>query len=337
MPIGRATHRGANMRNFLWVAAVAAASLIAAEVSAQTYPSRPITMVVPFAAGGGQDVLARLLAPYMSETLKQPVIVENITGAGGMTGSARIARAAPDGYQLVIGGTGTHAVNQTFYKRPLYNAAIDFAPVALIAEVPLALIVRTDLPINDLPQFTRYAQVGQARMQYGSSGTGSSSHLTCVLLNAAIGVNVTHIPYRGAAPAIQELIAGRIDYGCSVLDSALPSIEGKLIRPVAVLSKVRTPSLPHLPSAHEQGLADFDANYWYALFLPRGASPPIVRKLHDAATAAMDNPSVRQRVAQFGLSIAAPERRSPEYLQEFVELEIEKWAAPIKASGATEE
>jgi tripartite-type tricarboxylate transporter receptor subunit TctC len=225
------------MRNFLSVAAITTALAIAAEASAQTFPSRPITMVVPFAAGGGQDVLARLLAPYMSETLKQPVIVENITGAGGMTGSARIARAAPDGYQLVIGGTGTHAVNQTFYKRPLYNAAIDFAPVALIAEVPLALVVRTDLPINDLPQFTRYAQVGHAKMQYGSSGTGSSSHLTCVLLNAAIGVNVTHIPYRGAAPAIRELIAGRIDYGCSVLDSALPSIEGKLIRPVAVLSR----------------------------------------------------------------------------------------------------
>jgi tripartite-type tricarboxylate transporter receptor subunit TctC len=325
-------------RRFLHLAAGAAAVPAVARISwAQAYPSRPITMVVPFAAGGGSDVAGRILASRLSELLGRPVIVENVVGAGGMTGSARVAKAVPDGYQFVLGGTGTHATNQTFYKTPLYNAATDFAPVALIAEEPMLLLTRNDLPANNLQEFIAYAKANQARMQFGSAGTGTSVHLGCVLLNAAIGVNVTHVPYRGAGPAMQDLIAGRIDYQCAASSAATSMVEGSLVKPIAILSRSRTATLPRLASAHEQGLADFDVNYWAALFLPQGTPTAIVQKLNSAVVATLATTSVRDRLRQLGSIVVDPERQSPEYLQKFVEGEIEKWAGPIKAAGVSAE
>src|SRR5690242_1855652 len=181
---------------------------------AQTYPARPMTMVIPFAAGGPTDVLGRVMAQRMSELLGQQVIVENLGGAGGMTGSKRVADAPPDGYNFLIGTVGTHAQSQTMYKKPLYNAATDFTPVALMAEVPIVLITRKDLPVKDLKEFVAYAKANQAKMQFGSAGAGSATHIGCVLLNYVIGVNITHVPYRGTGPAMQDLAAGRIDYLC---------------------------------------------------------------------------------------------------------------------------
>jgi tripartite-type tricarboxylate transporter receptor subunit TctC len=302
---------------------------------AQAYPSRAVTMVVTFAAGGGDDILARIVAPRLSEVLGQQVIIENVGGAGGMTGAARVAKAAPDGYQLVLGGTGPFAANQTLYKNPLYNAATDFAPVVLIAEQPIALIARKDLPAGNLPEFIAFAKSNQAKMQFGSPGTGSTSHLACALLNAAIGINVAHIPYRGGAPAFQDLLAGRIDYVCPYSSTAMPYIESRNVKAIAVLSKHRAATLPDLPTAQEQGLAGFEAYQWFGIFLPRGAAPAIIQTLHDAAIAAMDTPAVRERLKELGATVVPPERRSPEYLKTFVESEIEKWAAAIKASGVS--
>ena len=173
-----------------------------------------VTLVVPFAAGGPIDTIGRILATRLAELLGQQVIVENVGGAGGMTGTARVAKAAPDGYQVVLGNVGTHAGNQTLYRHPLYNAATDFAPVILVVELPLVLVARKDLPADDLPGFIAYAKANQATMQFGSGGAGSATHLACALLNAAVGIEVTHVPYRGGAPAMQDLIAGRIDYLC---------------------------------------------------------------------------------------------------------------------------
>src|SRR4051794_36050550 len=181
------------------------------------WPSRPLTMVVPFAAGGPVDVLGRILAQSLGEVVGRQVVIENVTGAGGMSGSLKVSQAAGDGYTFVLGSIGTHALNQTLYKRPLYNAATDFAPVALIADVPLVLITRKDLPASDLGQFIRHAKAQQSSMQYGSGGSGTSSHIGCILLNQAIGVEVTHIPYRGGGPALVDLIAGRVDYMCNIL------------------------------------------------------------------------------------------------------------------------
>ena len=193
---------------------------------AQEWPTRSLTMVVPFAAGGPADLVGLILSTGLSDFLGQQIIIENVGGSGGMNGASRVAKAAPDGYQLVLGNMGTHAANQTFYKTPLYNAATDFTPVILIAQTPLVLLARNDLPADDLRQFIPYAKSNQARMQYGSGGVGSASHLACALLNAAIGVNITHVPYRGAAPAMQDLIAGRIYYQCPDSPIAIPQIEG---------------------------------------------------------------------------------------------------------------
>lgn len=316
------------------LAAVCALMAATAPAAAQSWPTRPVTMVVPFAAGGPADAVGRILAARLSELLGQQVIVENVGGAGGMTGAARVAKAAPDGYQLVLGNMGTHAANQTFYKAPLYNAAADFAPVILVAETPLLLLARTDLPADDLPAFIGYAKANQASMQYGSGGAGSASHLACMLLNAAIGVNVTHVPYRGAAPAIQDLIAGRIDYQCPDSPVAVAQIESRTIKAIATLTRDRSPRLPALASAHEQGLRDFAASNWFAAFFPRGTPAPIVEKLRAAVVAAMDTPAVQAQMQELGADLVAPERRSPTYLQKFVEGEIGKWAGPIKASGA---
>jgi len=325
------------MTRALLLPAIALAAHLQAVTSAgaQDWPTRPVTMVVPFAAGGAVDVMGRILAAPMSEALGQQVIVENIGGAGGMVGSARVAKAPPDGYELVLGHAGTHAQNQTLYKNPLYNATTDFSPVELVAEQPTVLVARRDLPARTLPEFIAYARVNQAKMQFGSAGAGAANHLACVLLNAAIGVNVTHVPFRGGGPAMQELLAGRIDYTCNTLTTALPQIEARQINAIAMLSTRRSPTLPDLASADEQGLHDFDASTWYAIFLPKGAPQPIVRKLHDAVEASVSKPAVQERLKEIGADLVAPERRSPEYLAKFVASEIARWAGPIRASGVS--
>jgi tripartite-type tricarboxylate transporter receptor subunit TctC len=311
--------------------------LAALSAGAQDWPAKPITMVIPFAPGGALDVVARIVAPRLSEVLGKPVIIENVGGAGGMTGGQRVAKAAPDGYQFVFGGTSTHAINQTLYKSPLYNAATDFAPVALLIEQPVVLITRPDLPVGSLQEFIAYTKANQAKMQYGSSGAGSTVHLACALLNAKLGVQVTHIPYRGTAPATQDMLAGRLDYMCPLSASATPQIESGQVKVITVLAKDRSPVLPNLASASEQGLADLDTRGWNGFFLPRGTPAAIVQKLSEAASATIDTPSVRERLREIGVSTVTRERRSPDYLQKFVEAEIEKWAVPIRSAGVTAE
>jgi tripartite-type tricarboxylate transporter receptor subunit TctC len=314
--------------------AVAAALLAAAPpAAAQAWPSRPMTMVVPFAAGGASDVIARILAQGLRMELGQSVVVENVGGAGGMVGASRVAKAAPDGYQMVLGNVGTHAQNQSLYKKPLYHALTDFAPVALVTDQSLVLVVRKDFPADNLQTFMAYAKANQASLRYGSAGVGGSNHLACLLLNSAIGIDVTHIPYRSGAQAMQDTLAGRIDYQCPSAPVALPQIEAKAVRALAILSRSRSPSMPDLPSAHEQGLADFDVPSWYALFLPAGTPADIVRRLNGATVAALNASSVQQRLKEIGSDLVAPERTSPEYLGKFVAAEIDRWAGVIKASG----
>ena len=292
-----------------------------------------MTMVVPFAAGGASDVIARILAQGLRMELGQSVVVENVGGAGGMVGASRVAKAAPDGYQMVLGNVGTHAQNQSLYKKPLYHALTDFVPVALVTDQSLVLVVRKDFPADNLQTFMAYAKANQASLRFGSAGVGGSNHLACLLLNSAIGIEVTHIPYRSGAQAMQDTLAGRIDYQCPSAPVALPQIEAKAVRALAILSRSRSPSMPDLPSAHEQGLADFDVPSWYALFLPAGTPADIVRRLNGATVAALNAPSVQQRLKEIGSDLVAPERMSPEYLGKFVAAEIDRWARVIKASG----
>jgi tripartite-type tricarboxylate transporter receptor subunit TctC len=300
--------------------------------AADGWPTRPLTMVVPFAAGGGTDVMGRIVGRRLSEVLGQQVIIENVGGAGGMVGSARVAKAAPDGYTFVL-GSRADAINQTLYKNPLYNLTADLAPVVLIADQPTVLVARKDLPVENLQQFIDYARKTQVIMQYGSAGAGSTGHVDCALLNAAMGVNIAHVPYRGGGPAMQDLIAGRIDYFCTLSGTVASQIEGKLVKPIANLSRERSSMLPALATAQEQGLKDFDASTWFGFFVPQNTPAAVIQKLHDATVEAMDTPSVQERLKEVGAMTVAPERRSPQYLQKFVASEIEKNAAPLKAAG----
>jgi len=333
--------RKARAASFRIVAGLIAAAVLAGPASSQAisqanpqeWPVRPLTMIAPFAAGGSTDAIARIVAEGLSTQLHQPVIVENVGGAGGMTGTNRVAKAAPDGYQFVLGNVGTHAHNQTLYKAPLYDAAADFAPVALIMDQSLVVVTRKDFPADNLKEFIAYTKANQSKLQYASAGTGGSNHLACVLLNTAIGVNVTHIPYRSGGQAMQDLLAGRIDYQCPSAPTAMPQIIGQSVKAIATLSKKRSPGLPDLPTAHEQGLTDFDIPSWYALFLPKGTPDPIVRKLNAAAIAALRTPVMQERLKAIGSDLVGPERMSPEYLARFVAAEIKKWAEPIRASG----
>jgi tripartite-type tricarboxylate transporter receptor subunit TctC len=307
---------------------------LSGEAAAQNFPSHPMTLVIPFAAGGPQDVLGRIIAQRMSEVLGQQVIVENVGGAGGGIGSLRVAQAAPDGYTLVLGSVGTHAQNQSLYKKPLYDAATDFTPVALVAETPIALITRKDLPPNNFKEFVAYAKANQAKMQYGSAGAGSATHLGCVVLNYVIGVDITHVPYSGTGPAMQDLMGGRIDYLCDIIATAKPQIDGGTVKGLAILTKDRASVLPNLPTALEQG-TDAQAYTWSAIFLPKGAAPAVVQQLNNAVVQAIHTPSVRERMGSLGAILVADDRATPAYLGQFVKSEIVKWAAPIKASGVS--
>jgi tripartite-type tricarboxylate transporter receptor subunit TctC len=234
---------------------------------------------------------------------------------------------------MVLGNVGTHAQNQSLYKRPLYNAAIDFAPVALVTDQSLVLVARKDFPADNLREFTAYAKANQSMLQYGSGGTGGSNHLACALLNSALGINTTHVPYRSGAQAMQDMLAGRIDYQCPSAPVALPQIDAGTVRAFAILSRNRSASMPNLPSAHEQGLTDFDIPTWYALFLPAGAPKSIVQQLNRATVATLANPTVQQRLKEIGSDLVPPERMTPDYLGRFIAAEVEKWSKIIKTNG----
>jgi tripartite-type tricarboxylate transporter receptor subunit TctC len=315
------------------IIAATVAALAASPTLAQDWPTRPVTMIVPFAAGGQVDVLGRVIAPRLTEILGQQVVVENIGGGGGTIGSARVARAAPDGYTFVLGSISTHTFNQTLFKAPPYNVVNDFAPVALIAETPLVLVTRKNLPAKDLKEFAAYAKAQGGKATYGSAGVGSANHLSCILLDMAMGVQTTHIPYRGGGPAMQDLVGGQIDFNCNVVSSALPQINGKLVNAIAMMSRERMSILPDVPTVHEQGYPDFDASTWNGIFLPAKTSPAIVTRLNAAILEAMRTPAVQKRAHDIGASLVAENRRSPEYFAKFVREEIEKWGKTIRAAG----
>jgi tripartite-type tricarboxylate transporter receptor subunit TctC len=314
-------------------ALVGAAALSVAD--AQDWPTRPLTLVVPFAPGGGVDVSARIQAQKMSELLGQSIVVDNMGGAAGMTGAAHVAKSAPDGYTFLMGNSGTHAYSQALHKKPLYNAVTDFTPVGLATESPRILIARKNLPVKNLQEFIAYVKAHQASLQFGSAGVGSGTHLPCVLLNMALGVHVTHVPYRGEGPAQQDLIAGRLDYMCSTIQTGALLAKQGLVKGIAVMSPQRVSIIPDLPTTGEQGLPGVEASVWDAYFLPPGAPAPIVRKLNKAMSDALDDPAVHRRLQDLGLEIAPPDQRTPEYLAKFVPEEIARWSKVVRAAGIT--
>ncbi|MEA2938363.1 MAG: hypothetical protein QOC56_1867 [Alphaproteobacteria bacterium] len=316
---------------------LAALFAMAGTASAQDWPARTMTLVVPFAAGGGIDVSARIQAQHMGELLGQTIIVENIGAAAGMAGSQRVATARPDGYTFLIGNTGTHAYNQTLYKKPLYNSVTDFQPVGLMSESPRILIARNSLPVKNLQEFIAYAKANQDKMQFGSAGVGAGTHLPCELLNMAMGVKITHVPYRGAGPVMQDLIGGRIDYMCDTIQTGAAQAKQGSVKGIAVMAPKRVPIIAELGTTTEQGLPGVESSVWNAFFLPKGTPDPIVRKLNKVMSDTVDDPAVRRKLEELGLEILPKDQRTPQKLANYLPDEIERWGKVIKAAGISGE
>jgi len=323
------------MKKSLIAFALAAILQDPAGALAQSWPSRPITVIVPYAPGGPVDTVARMVTARMSETLGQSIVIENVPGAGGMSASARVAKAAPDGYTLLLSGSATLTQIPNLYKKTPYNPLTDFEHVVMHSDSARILITRPNLPANTLAEFVAYAKANQASMQFGSAGAGSGLHICAVLLNGAMGTNITHVPYRGSALAVQDLIAGRIDFMCDQISTALPQIQGHNVKAIATLGLDRAPGLEELPTADEQGMKGLDCGSWGSFSAPKGTPAAIVQRIAKASNEAVETPAVRDRFKALGVVVPAPERRTPEYLKQFVASELERWAVPIKASGVT--
>lgn len=306
---------------------------VAIPALAQSWPNHPLTMVVPYAPGGSTDVIARLIAPRLASALGQPVLIENMAGIGGIAGVSRVAKAAPDGYQFVVGNVGTHAQNEFLFAYPPYDAAAEFAPVALLVEQAMVLTLRPDLPVDSLEDFVAYLRAHQASMKYASAGFGSPTHLACALLNAALQADVRHVSYGGGSPASRDLIAGKADYFCSNLAGIKPHIDAGRLKAPAVLSRARVSGLPNVPTAQEQGLKDFEATNWLGLFLPVATPEPIVDRLNAATVRALADPALRDQLRALGGEPVMAERNSPQRLLAFLAAERAKWSGVIRAAN----
>lgn len=315
------------------VLATAALVALTGAISAQEWPSRVITMIIPFAPGGGVDASGRIQAQRMGELLGQTIIVENVGAAAGTVGSLRVAKANPDGYTFLMGNSGTHAYSQGLRKNPPYNSVTDFAPVGLVTESPRILLARKDLPVNNLQEFVKYVKANQAKMQFGSAGVGSGTHLPCELLNATIGAKVTHVPFKGAGPVMQELIAGRIDYFCDTIQTGAAQAKAGSVKGIAVMSPRRVPIIADLATTGEQGLAGVEATVWNGFFFPKGTPDAIVRRVNKAMNTAIDDPTMRKRLEELGLEILPPEQRTPEYLAKYLAEDVARWKKVIIEAG----
>lgn len=277
--------------------------------------------------------MARILAGPMSKVLGKRIIIQNIGGAGGTIGTSRAAKAEPDGYTAVLGAVDTFAQSQSLFKNPPYNSIKDFTPVGLATVQPLVLIVRKNLSASNLKQFAAYVRAHHAQMQFGSTGAGSATYLACTQFTSALGVSVTDVPYRSSAPALEDLVAGRLDFYCPLAVAAIPHIQSKDVKALAVLTPERSPLMPSLPTAKEQGFPGINGYYWMGLFFPKGVSKAIVRKMNEALDVALNNATVQKRLRVLATTVVPSGQRSPEYLKKYLKSEVAKWSAAMKASG----
>ncbi|WP_050385429.1 tripartite tricarboxylate transporter substrate binding protein BugD [Bradyrhizobium pachyrhizi] len=312
------------------LSAFVALGAFAVPASAQNYPTRTITMIVPFAAGGPTDVVSRIVTAHMAQTLGQSIVIENVVGAGGTTATTRAARAANDGYTLITGHMGTHAASVPLYPKLAYHPEKDFEPVALLAGTPILILARKDFPPKDLKEFVVYVKANAEKVNAAHAGIGSVSHASCELLNSILGVKPVGVPFNGTGPAMNALVAGQVDYMCDQIVNAVPQINAGTIKAYAVATPERNPSLPNVPTTTEAGLPAFQAQAWNAIFAPKGTSPAIIATLNAAAIKALDDENVRKRLLDLGSVIPAPVNRTPEALATLVKNEIAKWTPVLK-------
>jgi tripartite-type tricarboxylate transporter receptor subunit TctC len=300
-----------------------------AAASAQVYPSRPITMVVPFAAGGPVDTVARILSEPMRVTLGQSIIVENVTGAAGSIGVGRVARAAPDGYTLSIGHWSTHVVNGAIYALP-YDLLRDLEPIILLPSNPMIVVSKNAVPAKNLNEFVGWIKANEGKVSAGTAGAGSATHIAGVYFQNVTGTRFQFVPYRGTGPALQDLVAGQIDFIVDQASNSLQHVRDGKIRAYAVTAGARLPSAPDIPTVAEAGLPSLDISVWYGLWAPKGTPKEIIAKLNAAAVQALSEPAVRQRFAELGLDMPPRDRLTPEALAAYQKAEIEKWWPVIK-------
>ena len=308
----------------------ALAAMSAMSAQAQDYPTRNITMIVPFAAGGPTDVIARIVTGHMQQTLGQSIIIENVVGAGGTTASTRAARATPDGYTLITGHMGTHAASVPLYPNLAYHPDTSFEPVGLLAGTPILILARKDFPPKDLKEFVAYVKANTEKLNAAHAGVGSVSYTSCQLLNSVLKINPTGVPFNGTGPAMNALVGGQVDYMCDQIVNAVPQVNAGTIKAYAVATPERNPSLPNVPTTAEAGLPEFQAQAWNAVFAPKGTPPEIVAKLNAAIVKALDDENVQKRLLELGSVIPKKEERSPEALRTLVRSEIAKWTPVLK-------
>ncbi len=301
--------------------------------AAQNFPARPITVIVPFAAGGPTDVIARIVTDSMSKTLGQPFVIENAVGAGGTTGVTRAKRAAPDGYTIVMGHMGTHAAAPALYPNLQYDPAADFEPIGLAAGTPVLILAKKDFPPKDLKEFVTYVKANVSKLNLAHAGVGSVSFTTCLLLNNILQVKPTSIPYQGTGPSMAALVGGQVDYMCDQIVNAVPQNNGGTIKAYAIGTEERNPALPDLPTAKEAGMPEFQASAWNALFAPKGTPKDAVEKISAALNKALDEEATRKRLLDLGSDIPGKDRRDGPALLTLVKSEIAKWTPVIKAAG----
>ena len=312
------------------LAAIASLGAMAAHAQAQAYPTRSITMIVPFAAGGPTDVISRIVTGQMAQTLGQSIIVENVVGAGGTTATSRAARAANDGYTLITGHMGTHAAAVPLYPNLAYHPEKDFEPVALLAGTPILILARKDFPPKDLKEFVTYVKANVDKVNAAHAGVGSVSHVSCQLLNSILDIKPTGVPFNGTGPAMNALVGGQVDYMCDQIVNAVPQINGGTLKAYAVATAERNPSLPDVPTTAEAGLPAFQAQAWNAIFAPKGTPAPVIARLNAAAVKALDDEGVRKRLLDLGSVIPAAADRTPQALAALVKSEIAKWTPVLK-------
>jgi tripartite-type tricarboxylate transporter receptor subunit TctC len=301
---------------------------------AQDYPARAITVIVPFAAGGPTDIVARIVSDHMSKTLGQQLVIENVVGAGGTTGVTRAMRAAPDGYTIVMGHMGTHAAAVALYPNLAYNPASDFMPIGMAAGTPVLVLAKKDFPAKDLGEFAVHVKQNVASLNMAHAGIGSVSHVTCLLLNAILAVKPTAVPFNGTGPAMNALVGGQVDYMCDQIVNVVPQVNGGTIKAYAIGTPERNPALANVPTSKEAGLPEFQASAWNALFAPKGTPQGIGDKLSAALDKALSDEPTRKRLLELGSDIPEAPRRGPQALAALVKSEIDKWTPVIKASAA---
>jgi tripartite-type tricarboxylate transporter receptor subunit TctC len=320
-------------RRFLGLAAGATAlSVVSRIVRAQSYPARPITLIVPYAAGGGGDTIARIMSERMRVSLGRPVIIENVSGASGSIGASRVARAAPDGYTISFGSSATHVFNGALYPVQ-YDATKDFEPIALISSIPYLIVAKKAMPANDLREFIAWLKANPDKASQAHLGSGSLGYIAGVIFQRETGTRFQFVPYRGAAPAMQDLLAGEIDMTFIAGDTVLPLVRAGSVKAYAVLGKSRFAALPNIPTAEEGGVPGFYLSLWYALFAPKRTPQNIIAKLNTAVAEALADPGVRTRLADLGNEIFPRDQQTPESLRAFQKAEIEKWWPIINAAG----